>query len=402
MTPERWKQVDQLMQEALEREPAERSAFLAEVCGGDDDLRGEIESLLGFHERAGDFIEAPPTDMAADWLIENESRAGQTIGHYQLMRPIGRGGMGEVYLARDTRLERPAALKLLRTNLTQDAARVRRFRQEARAASALNHPNIITIYEVGQADSTAGAAHYIAAEFVDGQTLRKLCQGEGLTLGAALDILIQVAGALTTAHEAGIVHRDIKPENIMLRKDGLAKVLDFGLAKLTEQAMRPHDQSSGDFTRVTTQPGVVMGTISYMSPEQVLTVNQRLTDFGLNTWKYVKSAFQADFTYLADFVHFVMTARSAVITKWTKSSMAYEADYYMAKLNPALTLVLTFRPRATVWLWLCRPAPAPPVAPALMLLLTLRPRATVWLWFILRPPALTFDLIFISSSPVQN
>jgi serine/threonine protein kinase/TolB-like protein/Tfp pilus assembly protein PilF len=288
MTPERWKQVDQLMQEALEREPAERAAFLAEVCGGDDDLRGEIESLLGFHDRAGDFIEAPPTDMAADWLIENESRAGQTIGHYQLMRRIGRGGMGEVYLARDTRLGRPAALKLLQTSLTQDAARVRRFRQEARAASALNHPNIITIYEVGQADSTAGGAHYIAAEFVDGQTLRKLCQGEGPMLGAALDILIQVAGALTTAHEAGIVHRDIKPENIMLRKDGLAKVLDFGLAKLTEQAMRPHDRSSGDFTRVTTQPGVVMGTISYMSPEQArgLEVDERSDLFSLGVVMY--------------------------------------------------------------------------------------------------------------------
>jgi serine/threonine protein kinase/TolB-like protein/Tfp pilus assembly protein PilF len=288
MTPERWKQVDQLMQEALEREPAERAAFLAEACGCDDELRREIESLLGFHERAGDFIEAPPTDMAADWLIENESRAGQTIGHYQLMRRIGRGGMGEVYLARDTRLGRPAALKLLQTSLTQDAARVRRFRQEARAASALNHPNIITIYEVGQADSTAGGEHYIAAEFVDGQTLRKLCQGGGLTLGAALDILIQVAGALTTAHEAGIVHRDIKPENIMLRKDGLAKVLDFGLAKLTEQAMRPHDQSSGDFTRVTTQPGVVMGTISYMSPEQArgLEVDERSDLFSLGVVMY--------------------------------------------------------------------------------------------------------------------
>src|SRR5512145_1229787 len=198
MTPERWKQVDQLMQEALERESAERAAFLAEACGGDDELRREVESLLGFHERAGDFIEAPPSDMAADWLIAKESLAGQTIGHYQLMRRIGRGGMGEVYLARDTRLGRPAALKLLQTSLTQDAARVRRFKQEARAASALNHPNIITIYEVGQADSTAGAAHYIAAEFVDGQTLRKLCHGAGLTLGAALDILIQVAGALAT------------------------------------------------------------------------------------------------------------------------------------------------------------------------------------------------------------
>src|SRR5262249_23087852 len=167
----------------------------------------------------------------------------------------------------------------------QDAARLRRFRQEARAASALNHPSILTIYEVGQADSTADDAHFIAAEFVEGQTLRELCQGAGLALGAALDILIQVAGALAAAHRRGIVHRDIKPENIMLRKDGLAKVLDFGLAKLTEQATRPH---RGSFARVTTQPGMVMGTVSYMSPEQArgLEVDQRSDLFSLGVVMY--------------------------------------------------------------------------------------------------------------------
>src|SRR5262245_16578931 len=288
MTPERWKQVDQLLQEALGRDSAERAAFLAEACGPDDELRHEVESLLGFHDRAGNFIEAPPSDIAADWLSVEESRDGQTIGHYQLMRRIGRGGMGEVYLARDTRLGRPAALKLLQTSLTRDAARVRRFRQEARAASALNHPNIITIYEVGQADSTAGGAQFIAAEFVDGQTLRELFKGGGLALGAALDILIQVAGALAAAHEAGIIHRDIKPENIMLRKDGLAKVLDFGLAKLTEQATQRRHQSSGSFARVTTQPGVVMGTVSYMSPEQArgLELDERTDVFSLGVVMY--------------------------------------------------------------------------------------------------------------------
>ncbi|HEV2668539.1 MAG TPA: protein kinase [Blastocatellia bacterium] len=288
MTPERWKQVDQLLQEALGRDSAERAAFLAEACGADGELRHEVESLLGFHDRAENFIEAPPSDIAADWLSVEESRDGQTIGHYQLMRRIGRGGMGEVYLARDTRLGRPAALKLLQTSLTRDAARVRRFRQEARAASALNHPNIITIYEVGQADSTAGGAQFIAAEFVDGQTLRELFKGGGLALGAALDILIQVAGALAAAHEAGIIHRDIKPENIMLRKDGLAKVLDFGLAKLTEQATRRRQQSSGSFARVTTQPGVVMGTVSYMSPEQArgLELDERTDVFSLSVVMY--------------------------------------------------------------------------------------------------------------------
>jgi eukaryotic-like serine/threonine-protein kinase len=285
MTPERWKQVDQLLQEALVRDSAERAAFLSEACGADDELRHEVESLLGFHGRAENFIETPPSDIAADWLAVEESRAGQTIGHYQLMRRIGRGGMGEVYLARDTRLGRPAALKLLQNSLTRDASRVRRFRQEARAASALNHPNILTIYEVGQAEPTAGGAQFIAAEFVDGQTLRELCRGGGLALGAALEMLIQVAGALAVAHEAGIIHRDIKPENIMLRKDGLVKVVDFGIAKLTEQAMRPHSDS---FARVTTQPGVLMGTISYMSPEQArgLEVDERSDLFSLGVVMY--------------------------------------------------------------------------------------------------------------------
>jgi TolB-like protein/Flp pilus assembly protein TadD len=224
-------------------------------------------------------------DVAADCPAAKDPRAGQMVGHYQIERQLGAGGMGVVYLAHDTRLGRPAALKLLRPDLTQDHERMRRFRREARAASALNHPNILTIYEVGQADSPVGDAHFIAAEFVDGQTLRAVCQRAGLTLGAALDILIQVAGALSAAHEAGIVHRDIKPENIMLRKDGLVKALDFGLAKLTEQAAPTQSDS---FARATTQPGAVMGTISYMSPEQArgLEVDERSDLFSLGVVMY--------------------------------------------------------------------------------------------------------------------
>src|SRR5262245_63138032 len=174
MTPERWKQVDQLLQDALDREPSDRAAFLAEASDGDDELRREVESLLGFHERAGDFIETPPGEVAADWLAVKEPRDGQTIGHYQLMRQIGRGGMGEVYLARDARLDRQVALKLLPPRFTADAQRVQRFRQEARAASSLNHPNIITIHEIGEAETESGVIHFIAAEFVEGYTLREL------------------------------------------------------------------------------------------------------------------------------------------------------------------------------------------------------------------------------------
>src|SRR5262249_38546761 len=150
MTPERWKQVDDLLQAALDRGPAERAAFLGAACGGDDELRLGGLSLLGFHERAEGFIESPPSELAAGWLALKELRAGQTIVNYQLIRQIGRGGMGEVYLAHDARLERQVALKLLPPQFTEDAERVQRFRQEARAVSTLNHPNIITIHEIGE------------------------------------------------------------------------------------------------------------------------------------------------------------------------------------------------------------------------------------------------------------
>jgi serine/threonine protein kinase/TolB-like protein/Tfp pilus assembly protein PilF len=274
------------------RAGAERTAFLDVACAEDEELRREVEALLATDEQAGSFLMRPVLAVGAPaaGVVTEQAKleAGQRVGHYKIERRLGAGGMGEVYQARDLQLGRPATRKLQQTNLTQDAARVRRFRQEARAASALNHPNILTIYEVGQDDSTASGAHFIVAEFVDGQTLRTLCQGAGLALGTALDILIQVAGALSAAHEAGIIHRDIKPENIMRRRDGLVKVLDFGLAKLTELAMRPQLPGSVSFARVTTQPGVVMGTVSYMSPEQArgLQVDARSDLFSLGVVMY--------------------------------------------------------------------------------------------------------------------
>jgi len=190
--------------------------------------------------------------------------AGTQFLHYIICSQLGAGGMGEVYLAEDTRLDRKVALKLLPAAFTQDQDRVRRFIQEAKAASALNHPNIITIHEIGEANGT----HFIATEFIDGQTLRARLAGEKLTLLAALEMSVQVASALVAAHEAGIVHRDIKPENVMLRRDGIVKVLDFGLAKLTEKQVSEVDTDAPTMAKVKTEPGTVMGTASYMSPEQ--------------------------------------------------------------------------------------------------------------------------------------
>ncbi|MGH9767012.1 MAG: serine/threonine-protein kinase, partial [Blastocatellia bacterium] len=171
--------------------------------------------------------------------------AGTRFDRYEIISPLGAGGMGQVYLARDTRLERKVALKLLLEERTKDDQRLLRFEQEARAASALNHPNIITIYEIGDFDST----HFIATEFIEGLTLRKiLAEGKMATI-AALDVAIQIASALAAAHEAGIIHRDIKPENVMLRRDGIVKVLDFGLAKLTEMGVGSGESGVGNRER---------------------------------------------------------------------------------------------------------------------------------------------------------
>jgi serine/threonine-protein kinase len=206
------------------------------------------------------------------------------IGPYQILDLLGKGGMGEVYLAEDIRLGRKVALKLLSSELTNDEPRVLRFQQEARTASALNHPNILTIFDIGEVDST----HFIATEFVKGETLRHCMSSARLNLEKALNIIVQVASALGAAHEVGVVHRDIKPENIMLRPDGLVKVLDFGIAKLTQRTATGGSSQMGLLPLVDTEPGMIMGTPKYMSPEQVraLDVDERTDIFSLGAVLY--------------------------------------------------------------------------------------------------------------------
>ena len=239
MTPERLQQIEDLYHSALDRDSAERMAFVDDSCNGDAELRHEVEPLLASHEQAEDFIEAPVHEVAARLIADNQKRSmvGRVIGHYEIIELLGAGGMGEVYLARDKTLGRQVALKLLPDYFTRDEARVRRFQQEARTASGLNHPNILTIYEISQIDGQ----HFIATEFIDGETLRERLDHTSMKLGEAIEIATQVAGALAAANEAGIVHRDIKPENIMIRRDGYVKVLDFGLAKLTEHQVAAVD-----------------------------------------------------------------------------------------------------------------------------------------------------------------
>src|SRR2546422_1925782 len=266
MTPERWQQVKRIFQSALERNPAERSAFLSEACADDPALRSEVESLISSHNEAGDSIEAMAAEAATEMLADEQPGPilGKHIGHYEVLSLLGRGGMGEVFLAQDTSLGRKVALKLLRSDFTRIEERLRRFQQEARAASALNHPNILTIHEIGH----DGSLHFMATEYVEGETLRQHLSRARLTMGQTLDVAVQVASALAAAHQAGIVHRDIKPENIMVRQDGIVKVLDFGIAKLGQVMSPTIDTQATTKLMVQTEPGRVMGTVAYMSPEQ--------------------------------------------------------------------------------------------------------------------------------------
>ena len=266
MEPELWQRITDLFDEAMTRGPKERIAFLEEACEGDRDLRQQVERLIKSDEKSGDFLESSAFAEAPELLTDDRASAsvGEIIGHYRIESLIGIGGMGEVYLARDERLGRKAALKLLPDSLTTDETQLNRFKNEARSASALNHPNILTVYEIG----AEGNRQFIATEFIEGITLRASLARGRMNLHAALEIAVQVASALAAAHEAGVVHRDIKPENIMLRPDGYAKVLDFGIAKLIEQRPPSDRYEVGTTAVLQTRPGLVLGTGHYMSPEQ--------------------------------------------------------------------------------------------------------------------------------------
>jgi len=285
MPAERWLQTKQLFYAALERGAGNRAAFLDEVCGDDEQMRNEVESLIAAHEPPDRLIDKPVLEVAAPLPAtqESEVRTGRAIGPYKIISQLGRGGMGEVYLAQDSRLGRRVALKMLPAGFRTDEERLRRFKQEARAASALNHPNIITIHEVGHVDD----AHFIATEFVEGRTLRAAIKSGKMRFDESIDVVIQVASALQAAHEAGILHRDIKPENIMIRPDGYVKVVDFGLAKLSDRQTFIQD-TGASFTAVETNPGILMGTVTYMSPEQArgLAMDGRTDLFSLGVVFY--------------------------------------------------------------------------------------------------------------------
>jgi eukaryotic-like serine/threonine-protein kinase len=266
MTPERWRKIGQVYHAALEREASQRPAYLHEVCAGDDGLRQEVESLLAQQEAAGSFLETPAIEVAAMAIARDsrQSLKGQQLGSYKIVSLLGAGGMGEVYLAHDTKLGRDVAIKILPAAFVHDAERLARFRREARMLAALNHPNIATIHGLEQSDGV----HYLVMELVPGETLGERASSGALKVAEALKVAAQIAEALEAAHEKGVIHRDLKPANVKVTDEGRVKVLDFGLAKAFAGDGGLDLSNVPTLTAVATEEGRILGTPAYMSPEQ--------------------------------------------------------------------------------------------------------------------------------------
>jgi serine/threonine protein kinase/tetratricopeptide (TPR) repeat protein len=271
-TLDNWPKVKVVLDKALACTGTARESYLADACGNDATLRAQIDLLLAAQDDARDFLEVPAV-LQLETVTVPEDLSGRVAGSYRLVSRLGAGGMGEVYLAHDSKLERPVALKFLSPELAVDQDRLRRFHQEARAASSLNHPHIVVVHDFGDLD----ARPFIVTEFVDGQTLGSRIQSGPLPIGEILEIGVQIAGALAAAHARGLVHRDIKPDNVMVRRDGYVKVLDFGLAKVA----LPDDASGRATAQSRTRAGMVMGTPRYMSPEQARGLD---LDAGSDVW----------------------------------------------------------------------------------------------------------------------
>ncbi len=258
MNSERWQKIKGLFDAALELAPAQREKFLDKSCGDDAELRREVKKLLdSFADDS--FMEQPAAREVASVIIKAETKnleAGKCFGHYEIVRQIGAGGMGEVYLAEDKKLDRKVAIKILNHQFSRHESNLNRFVREAKAASGLNHPNILVIHEIGEARDT----HYIVSEFIEGRTLRKIVGESPMKSSEILDIAIQIANALVAAHSARIIHRDIKPENIIVRADGYVKILDFGLAKLVEQKVIGFEDAT--VKQNETAKGIILGTVN--------------------------------------------------------------------------------------------------------------------------------------------
>ncbi len=306
----RFRKIEEIYHAALEVPTGARAAFLEDKCGSDLEIKNEVKTLLQFERSSASFLEDSPADVAAMMFSDRENAdnlVNTTLGRYRIDKVLGEGGMGTVYLAYDTRLARQVALKILPAGMVSNTDRVQRFMHEARAASALNHPHILTVYEIDEIVGENGeTTHFISMEYIDGKTLNQLIYKEKTPAGELLTYLSQAASGLAKAHAAGIIHRDLKPENIMVSVDGYAKILDFGLAKLSDTE---HELS--ELQQHRSRPGVILGTLGYMSPEQALgrtDIDARSDIFAFGCILYEaltrKKAFEAETTI--DALHMII------------------------------------------------------------------------------------------------
>src|SRR5258708_7461405 len=257
MTPERWQKISDILEQALELAPEKRPRFLDVACSSDSTLRSEVQSFLSAHETASPgFLDRPP--VRSSLLV-----AGTKLGEYEIVSQLGEGGMGVVYRARDLRLDRPVAIKVIRDHVLADGGRLRRFEQEAQAAAALNHPNILAVHHFG----TYQRAPYLVSELMQGETLREELKRGPLSQIRSMELAEQIAEGLNAAHQRGVVHRDLKPENLFVSREQRVKILDFGLAKLLEE--EPEKEGEAKKELFQTNPALVAGTVGYASPEQL-------------------------------------------------------------------------------------------------------------------------------------
>jgi eukaryotic-like serine/threonine-protein kinase len=261
MNPDRWNKINDVFATWLDLQDEERNKFLSEACGSDQELRKEVQHLIDAHLQSEGFIDTPIFEEAAKAIAGEEGllKIGQQIGVYKILNEIGRGGMGEVYLAEDSRLERKVALKILRPEMAIDHERMRRFVREAKAASSIDHPCIVHVYEINE----SAGLHFIAMQYIEGRTLQSLLNGKPLSIQQFFNYAIPLTDALSEAHARGITHRDLKPANVMISNKDQLKLLDFGIARM--------EKTSDDSTAMsTTKSGTMLGTVGYMSPEQAL------------------------------------------------------------------------------------------------------------------------------------